>query len=97
MITKDQLKKLDEFPEPEREVRYTIGGPIEAAVHSSLENERHGQRVQGHRIMKQAVSDFRNNMAFQSRNGLARGQFCHVAPDLNPSNAVDRNRKERDR
>ncbi len=97
MITKDQLRKLDELPTPNNEVRYTIGGPIETEVHSTLESERQGQRVRGHRIMNKAVQDFRNNMAFQSRDGLAKGQFRHVAEKLSPRDPADRNHKKRNR
>lgn len=75
MITKDQLDLLEKPLQKNEELTFTIGGPVETAVHSSLENERIGKLHQGHRTMHEAVQKFRHSMAFKSREGLAKGQF----------------------
>ncbi len=75
MITKDELERLKQPAHKNAELRYTIGGAIETAVHSSVESERIGKLQQGHRMMHQAVENFRDNMAFKTREGLARSQF----------------------
>jgi len=78
MITKDELERLKQPADKNAELRYTIGGAIETAVHSSVESERIGKLQQGHRMMHQAVENFRDNMAFKTREGLARSQFAQT-------------------
>jgi len=75
MITKDELERLKQPSHKNAEVRYTIGGPIEAAVHSNVESERIGAFQLGHRTMHKAVEEFRNEMMFKTRDGQARAQF----------------------
>lgn len=75
MITKNQLDLLEKPLQKNEELTFTIGGPVETAVHSSLENERIGKLHKGHRAMHEAVHKFRQNMAFKSREGLAKSQF----------------------
>ncbi len=75
MITKDELKRLEQPSRQNKELHYTIGGSVESAVHSNLESERISKLNKGHRIMNKAVQQFENNMAFKSREGLAHSQF----------------------
>lgn len=82
MITKDQLDLLEKPIQRNEELHYTIGGPAETVVHSSLENERIGQLHRGHRIMNEAAARLERNVAFKSREGLAKGQFQHSAQEL---------------
>lgn len=82
MITKDELELLERRPEANKELHYTIGGTVEAAVHSNLEAERTSKLINGHRAMSAAVKTFRNNMAFKAREGLAQSQFQNSAPDI---------------
>lgn len=80
MITKDELDRLKKPVHKNAEVTYTIGGEIEASVHSNLESERIAAYHQGHRTMHKAVSEFRHNMLYKSREGMARGQFNALPP-----------------
>jgi superoxide dismutase len=75
MITKDQLELLKAPLKQNKELRYTIGGAVEATVHSSVESERIGKLNRGHRAMNEASQQLENDMAFSSREGLARAQF----------------------
>ena len=75
MITKEQLELLERPLQQNKELHYTIGGTVETVVHSSVDAERIVRRNKGHRIMNEAVQDFRNNMAFKSREGLSKAQF----------------------
>ena len=77
MVTKYELKRLEQPSRQNKELHYTIGGPVEMAVHSTLESERIGKLNTGHRTMNTAVENFRHNMALKSREGLARSQFQH--------------------
>ncbi len=75
-VTKARLDQLEaEHPTLNPERHYTIGGAVETTVHSNVEAERIGELTQGHRVMNKAVQDFKTNMAFKTREGLARGQF----------------------
>ena len=83
MITKEALERLrSERPQRKTELHYTIGGAIEAQVHSSLEAERIGKINRGDRAMNKAVQDFRHNMAFKSRAGQAKAQFESISTHL---------------
>lgn len=75
MITKDELERLKKPSHKNAELRYTIGGAVETVVHSNLESERMGKLQQGHKVMNEAVENFRNNMVFKTREGMARTQF----------------------
>ena len=77
MITKDELERLKQPSHKNAELRYTIGGAVEAEVHSSVESERIAKLQHGHRAMHKAVQDFRNEMIFKSREGQARAQFMN--------------------
>ena len=85
MITKDQLELLKQPARENKELRYTIGGAIETVVHSNLESERIGQLQRGHQVMNRAVQSFRSEMAFKSREGLAKSQFQYSADVIPPS------------
>lgn len=77
MITKDQLEQLRQAPEPENTREYTIGGSVENSVHSTQEQDRQRQLREGQHTLNHAVASFRENMAFKSREGMARGPFLH--------------------
>ena len=74
-VTKDQLDALQRPQAPNAELTYTIGGPVEASVHSSVEAERIGALTRGERQFSQAVEGFRTAMALDARQGLARARF----------------------
>ena len=77
MITKDELERLKQPSNKNAEMRYTIGGPLEAAVHSNVEAERIGKLQRGLHAMHKAVAEFRNEMTFKTREGQARAQFLN--------------------
>ena len=77
MITKDELERLKQPSHKNAELRYTIGGAVEAEVHSNVESERIAALNHGHRTMHEAVEGFRNEMLFKSRGGQARAQFLN--------------------
>ncbi|MDM3871832.1 hypothetical protein QSV34_10770 [Porticoccus sp. W117] len=83
-ITKDQLELLERPLQKNEELRYTIGGPVEAAVHSNLENERTGKLNQGHKAMNGAAHSLEQNMAFKAREGFAKAQFQQKAGEIPP-------------
>jgi len=78
MITKEQLER-QKTPATRLVARhYTIGGTVEAAVHVQVQREQARQYQQGQKTMNNAVEKFRNDMAFKSREGLAKSQFQHA-------------------
>ena len=76
MVTKGQLEQIRKLrPKQNHELHYTIGGVVEARVHSSAEAERVGMLNRGDHLMHEAVEQFENNMTFKARKGQARAQF----------------------
>lgn len=83
MVTKDQLDLLKQtHPKLNKELHYTIGGTVETLVHSTLDAERIGELNKGDRLMNEADQTFRHNMAFKSREGLAKSQFSKTAQSV---------------
>jgi hypothetical protein len=82
MITKDQLELLKQSPKLNIERHYTIGGTLETAVHASLDNDRLREFSKGEKTMNEAVQRFRIDMAFKSREGLAKSQFEHSSSEI---------------
>ena len=80
MVTKEQLQRLErQRPAQNAERHYTIGGPVEAAVHSSVEAERIGQLNAGHRKLAEAEARLTHSIAFASREGQAKAGFQQTA------------------
>ncbi|MCG8604366.1 hypothetical protein MJD09_05120 [bacterium] len=80
MITKQQMLALErQRPTQNAERHYTIDGPVEAAVHSSVEAERIGQLNAGHRKLAEAETKLTHSIAFASREGQAKAGFQQAA------------------
>ncbi len=76
-ITKDVIEKERAAlrDQPNTDVKYTINGPIQTAVHSTVKAENTARVNQMDRTMHQASENLANNMAFKAREGYAKAQF----------------------
>lgn len=79
MITKDQLAQLRaERLYPNVRVDYTINGPIQTRIVSSLETERESRILLGERAMQDALQNLRRNQALSRHQGHAKALFNHA-------------------
>ncbi len=75
-ITKEGIEALrKERPTPNADVKHTINGPVQTAVHSTVEADRIGRLNQLDRTMQKASDDLENNMAFKAKEGYLKSQF----------------------
>jgi hypothetical protein len=85
MITKKALEQLRvSQPKHNHELHYTIGGSIEAQVHSSVEAERIGKLNNGDRRLQESLEQLRNDYAFSSREGQAKAHFNQQTQAIKP-------------
>ncbi len=76
MITKKALEQLRvSQPKLNNELHYTIGGSIEAQVHSEVEAQRVHKLKHGEYRLQKALQEMRHDYAFSSRKGLAKAHF----------------------
>ena len=80
MITKQQLDKLAaDQPTPKVEPHYRIDGPLEVAVHVSVEEGRIDQLAKGRHVMDTARRGLENNVGLKTQAGFPSARFQEAA------------------
>ncbi len=85
MITKTMLDQLRaERMRKNAQLEYTIGGPIQACVVSTLEADRERKIAQGERTLQGALQKMRYEQTFSSHEGLVKAHFNHSHQEIKP-------------
>lgn len=85
VITKAMLDQLRaERMRKNAQLDYTIGGPIQASVVSTIETEREKKIKQGEHILQNALHDMEREQALSSHKGLAKVHFNHSKQEIEP-------------
>ncbi len=85
MITKTMLDQLRaERMRKNPQLEYTIGGPIQTRVVSTLEAERERKILQGEHTLQGALQKMRYEQTFSSHEGLVKAHFNHTKKELEP-------------
>lgn len=85
VITKAMLDQLRaERVRKNAQLDYTIGGPIQACVVSTIEKEREKKIKQGENILQNALHDMEREQALSSHKGLAKVHFNHSKQEIEP-------------
>lgn len=84
VITKAMLDQLRaERMRKNAQLDYTIGGPIQACVVSTIEIEREKIK-QGEHTLQNALHDMEREQALSSHKGLAKVHFNHSKQEIEP-------------
>lgn len=79
-VTVDRLKALEKNrPTPQHGVNYTIGGVVEAAVHTTVEAERNYALTSGYKRLQTASDKSQTDHVFAANEGRAKAQFQKTA------------------
>ena len=71
-VTAEDIERMErERPQHNPHLDYTIGGSVEAHVHTSIEAEREYAINRGHRILNQAANDLGNEFDQSAHKPLA--------------------------
>lgn len=85
MITKTMLDQLRaERMRKNAQLEYTIGGPIQACVVSTLDADRERKIEQGERTLQGALQKMRYEQTFSSHEGLVKAHFNHPHQEIKP-------------
>ncbi len=85
VITKAMLDQLRaERLQKKAQLDYTIGGPIQAYVVTTIETEREKKIKQGERTLQNALHDMEREQALSSHRGLVRAHFNHSNQEIEP-------------
>ena len=85
VITKAMLDQLRaERLHKKAQLDYTIGGPIQAYVVTTIETEREKRIKQGERTLQNALHDMEREQALSSHRGLAKARFNHSNQEIEP-------------
>lgn len=75
-VTREGVKRMEsERPARNAELHYRIGGPVEAAVHSSVEADRHAAVLKGNRVLQGASERVQTDYVFAANTGRASAEF----------------------
>jgi|GEM_PF-4673873 len=81
-VTREQVERLqNERPDHVQELDYTIGGTVEAYVHSNLNAEREAAITYGERRLNIASEEMNMNAAFAANEGRAKAAFNQTHDD----------------
>lgn len=76
MITKDQLKQLEQQQREARpQIDYTIDGGMETVVHQQVERDRQRQIANGKEQLQHASNELRQTLSRKFADGLLRSRF----------------------